>query len=798
VEGVGSGITKQATEHGFSIKDIGVSKDSARILRVPGTTNHKFDPLRLVAVIKTGTPTDPTVLGSLLSVGAPIPNNPKVRTNLTSQAVSKLSPLTRALMSHQGQQYGQVITRSMQGTGCVQLANAYINQDDLTGMHWWSVMSIPQFTEQRQEAVHNLSYQHSNYSIEATLLKAERTDGPYACAKISEHRPELCTACPHYGNITYPFLLDRTPRPEQVHPLNEDIARSGLPPIVYPYLPGARAGIYVKQFIPNKDGDGGSMAIKHVYNHTFYVSGRCLDPHEGELVHMKLIRPHDGVKDFSAPLSEITAKEKCREHFSKQGMAADAFKMKMLMEYTTEFCSYLQEIDKADNIRVQFGWHDNDTCFIVGNREIRKDGIYYSMPSNDTLQASVQFTKVGTLAAWQSVAQRYAGPDNEVRAFALMIGLGCPMFKYLGHGGAILHLTNTLSGVGKSAAQGLALSAWGHPDKGMSLMKDTLNMRLHRLGVMNNVVFCMDEITQMTAEEVGTLAYSISQGRGKGRMEASANRERANNTTWSVPCITSGNANIHDVLKANSMNSDGEVMRVLEMRVEPITGITKEESDRLFIDVLQNNYGHAGEIIVQYILNHREECFTRLKAIQKEFDLAMGYLNPERYYSLLTTTALWGGEIGNMLGLIDIPLAPIVDYLMKQNTDTRSEVRTPEQISGNTIGTFINEHAGNHTLVIDMRPSNIPGDLRPAVQMPRGELMIRIETDTKMIYITTTSLRSWCSKKRVSFNDTVEELKTKGALITTGQVKMAEGTQTSSPAVRALILDKTILDEMGL
>jgi hypothetical protein len=793
-------LLNKATEHNFSIKDVGVSKDCARILRLPNSYNHKFEEPRQVEIKTVGVPTDPDTLRELLNAGPAVPLLPKVITNLTSAAASQLSPLTRSLMAHTGQQYGPVINRSLAGTGCVQLANGYLNQEDISGLHWWALLSIPQFTEQRQDAVHNLSYQHSNYSVAATLFKVERTDGPYACAKISEHRPELCTACSHYGSITYPFLLHRPnpdgrgdgqPRPE------EDIARTGLPPIVYPYLPGARAGIYVKSFIPNKDG-GGSMAIKHVYNHTFFVSGRCLDPNEGEVVHMKLIRPHDGPKDFSVPLAEITAKEKCREHFSKQGMAADAFKMKMLMDYTTEFCSYLQEVDKADNVRAQFGWHDNDSCFVVGDREIRKDGVFYSMPSGDTLQVVMSFTKVGTLAAWQTVAERYAGPNNEVRAFALLVGLGCPMFKFLGYGGAILHLTNTLSGVGKSAAQGLALSVWGHPDKGMSLLKDTLNMRLHRLGVMNNVVFCIDEITLMNEEEVGTLAYSISQGRGKGRMEASANRERVNTSTWSVPCITSGNSNIHDILKANSMNSDGEVMRVLEMRVEPITGISKEESDRLFIDVLQNNYGHAGEIIVQYILNHKDECRTRLKTIQKEFDLAMGYGNPERYYSLLTTTALWGGEIANLLGLIDIPLEPIVTYLKHLSTETRQEARTPEQISGNTLGTFINEHAGNHTLVIDMRPSNIPGDLRPAVQMPRGELMIRIETDTKKLFISSTSLRSWCSKKRVSYNDMVAELKTNGALLTMGNVKLGEGTATSSPAVRALILDKVILDGMGL
>ena len=782
-------LIAKAKEYGFQIKDPGVTTDCARILRVPGTSNYKTLPPRSVKIKSIGKSSDPVQLHTLLDASNIVAIIPKVRTSNLA-----VNPLTRSLMGHKGQQYGKIIERSMNGTGCVQLTNGYLNQDDLTGMHWWGIMSIPQFTEQRIEGVHNLSYQHSDYSVAATEIKSGRTDGPYSCAKLSEHRPELCAACSHYRNITHPFLLDRTGHPK---PIAKELEILDASPIPYPYLINARSGISMKSFVPNKDSDGGSMVIKQVYNHSLYVSGRHLDPHSGELVHLKLLRPHDEVRDFSVPLSDITAKEKCRERLSKEGVAADQYKMGMLMQYITEFCNYLQSVNKAEKIRVQFGWHDNDTCFVVGDREIHKDGIKYTMPSNDTAQAAVAYTKKGELKAWQSVAQLYAAPNNEVRAISLLLGFGCPMFKFLGIGGAILHLVNSLTGVGKSAAQGLGVSVWGHPLEGMSKLNDTLNMRMHRLGVMNNVLFCMDEITLMTNEDLGTLAYSISLGRGKGRMEASVNKERLNTSTWSVPCITSGNSSIHGALQAHSLSPDGQIMRVLELRVEPIVGITKEESDRLFIDVLQNNYGHAGEIIVQYILNNKEECYARLKTIQVQFDLIIGFSNPERFYSVLITTALWGGEIANLLGLVNIPLAPIVEFLLNNNNDTKQEVHTMEQISGGNIGAFINEHSGNHTLVLDTRPSNIPGDFRPLVQTPRGELMIRIELDTHRMYITSTSLRSWCAKRRVSFQELYTGLQTQGALIGLRNIRMAEGAPTPSPAVKALVLDMDKLKEAG-
>ena len=92
-------------------------------------------------------------------------------------------------------------------------------------------------------------------------------------------------------------------------------------------------------------------------------------------------------------------------------------------------------------------------------------------------------------------------PGNEVRAFALFLSLGAPMFKFFSLGGAILHLTNASSGVGKSTIQMVANSVWGHPTQAMLVKDDTMLSRYHRMGVVQNMILCIDELTNLPSED---------------------------------------------------------------------------------------------------------------------------------------------------------------------------------------------------------------------------------------------------------------------------------------------------------
>lgn len=115
-----------------------------------------------------------------------------------------------------------------------------------------------------------------------------------------------------------------------------------------------------------------------MYEHDLYVVKRMRDPEHGEVALMRLHLPRDGVMEFTAPLNQIIVKEELRKVLAKQGVAGYPKQMETLSHCILASVKELQISKKAELMRTQFGWVDNDSKFIVGDREITADAIYYS------------------------------------------------------------------------------------------------------------------------------------------------------------------------------------------------------------------------------------------------------------------------------------------------------------------------------------------------------------------------------------------------------------------------------------
>jgi len=275
-------------------------------------------------------------------------------------------------------------------------------------------------------------------------------------------------------------------------------------------------------------------------------------------------------------------------------------------------------------------------------------------------------------------------------------------------------------------------------------------------------------------------------------MQASANSERINNTTWSLPCITSGNNSLHEVLHSLKADPEGEIMRVIEMEVIRSDDMTKQESDQLFSRDLMINYGHAGEVIMQYVLNNYDQCIEDLYAIQRELDGAAGFKQRERYYSALCATAIWGGKLANTLGLVNIPVQPVIDMLVGKLGKVAKPTMSAAELSTTYLGLFMSENIQNQ-LIINQAPSAIAGSLSVPIETPRGILAIRREPDVNRAYIIVSVLKTWCAKKQISYSCMIKDLKKLGSLLDITRTRMSEGTPQDSPAVVALVLDSTKL-----
>jgi uncharacterized protein (DUF927 family) len=509
-----------------------------------------------------------------------------------------------------------------------------------------------------------------------------------------------------------------------------------------------------------------------VYDRDLWVKERSKDG-EQEMALLALILPNDGLCEFSAPLSVLYKAESLRELLASKGVHAVANnrKLELLRQYISAWTKKLQDDGKAKIARTQFGWQDNDTCFVIGTREIDKDGeIHFCSVVHTINNIAKVYSKKGELKEWQRVANTYGSRGNEARAFSLFSSFGAPLYKFLNEGSLLLHLTNVASGVGKSTAQKIASSVWGNPAESLMTNSDTINAKLHRAGVLNNIPAFIDEITNMPPDKASDFAFDLNSGRGKNRMNSHVNSERKNETTWSTIFQSSGNNSFYDTLHQHKSSTEGEMYRVLEVPIAQDRRLSKREADELFAQILPKNYGIAGEVYMQYVVPNKDNVLARLNEVQVEFDEEFTVQGKERFYSAGFACAFVGAEIANKLGIIDIPIAPVRSWAMTLLKDTRSLIKKNNIISdgesfASVVSRFWNEHLPQ--ILVVKAGTNAVDDvllnqasLKPVIGALRG----RYEVAPKKLYISVVDFEVWMAARRIPTSQVMSGLKASGIL----------------------------------
>ena len=72
---------------------------------------------------------------------------------------------------------------------------------------------------------------------------------------------------------------------------------------------------------------------------------------------------------------------------------------------------------KAEIMRSQFGWVDNDTKFILGKQELNGETILFSPPSSRVKELVDAIGAKGSLEEWKKIAAVYGERNMHVQAF---------------------------------------------------------------------------------------------------------------------------------------------------------------------------------------------------------------------------------------------------------------------------------------------------------------------------------------------------------------------------------------------
>jgi hypothetical protein len=754
--------------------------DAASILRIPGTLNTKGDPPLDVVLMCTGAETSYEEFKDIVGALEEAPD----------YARTQINELTKSLMGNKQSRFSTIMMKVERDGACPQLASAIADQESLEEPRWRAALSIAAHCVDMEEAIHDISSKHPDYSPVATAEKAARIKGPYTCDAFDKIHPGVCGDCPNKGKVTSPIVLGQEivaaePEDNVIQFTPSDVSKPvtyTVPEYPYPYFRGRAGGVYRKS---DDEDDDDAMLI---YEHDLYVVKRMKDPQHGEVVWMRLHTPKDGVREFALPAVDLLTTEKLREKLAWFGVIAMKKQMEAIMAYIVRFTKELQCREGADIMRTQFGWTDNNRSFVIGDTEICADGDRYSPPSSYTAPLADYFIPVGSLEEWKKVISIYDMPGLEPMAFGFFTAFGGPLLKHLNLKGALINMINNQSGTGKTTVIKAMHSVYSHPEEVMLIERDTMNVRLHRLGVMNNIPLGCDEITKMQPDAFSDFAYAISQGRGRGRMKASENVERLNFARWADMVLSSSNASGVDKLKSLKSTPDGELMRIIEYTIPDTNVLTKEEADEIF-PKLYSNYGHAGRIYVRDLVCNLEERIKEVKDIQLLIDRKIGFTNRERFWSGVAACNIAGAMFARRLGLIDIDVGRVFKWLVKEFTQMRQEIKPPASSYASVIGEYWNEQRQNTLVINDEIDKRTGVELLPILE-PRGELTVRMEPDTQKLFLVSKKFREYCSKNQITLKDILNALAAEGVYAGTVKKRMSKGTKLSStPPVDAYVFD---------
>jgi len=759
--------------------------EASRVLRIPGTFNFKNEEPMPVEVLSSDTVRiSYAQMKDLLGAADPKPEKPDF-------IPSSISPMMEALMANKVKRFKTIMLKTARGEGCNQLLYCFENQNALDEPLWRSALSIAAFCVDRHSAAKKMSEKHDDYDPEEVEFKVNNLlnkGGPHHCTTFEKQNPGGCDGCMHKGKLKSPIMLgveiEEADDEDNEVVVEEEEGKTvtlNIPEYPFPFFRGKNGGVY------RRPDDEESDPVL-VYEHDLYVVKRMRDPEMGEVALFRLHLPHDGVREFAVSTAAISSKDELRKLLAQQGVVAHHKQYENLAVFVVTFIKNLQYTRKADIMRTQFGWVENDSKFIMGDKEITKDGTFYSPPTSTTEFFADKIHAKGDIDKWKEVFNLYGMAGMEAHAFAALTAFGSPLFKFTGLDGAIINVIYELAGSGKSTILRMCNSVYGQPKELMAIEKDTFNAKMQQLGVINNLPNTMDEITNMSGTEFSDMAYSISQGRGKNRVKSQSNALRINNTSWRNMTLCSANCSFYEKLGTAKNTPDGESVRLLEYKIEPNDLIGVAHGKEMFDHQLNENYGHAGEIYISWLVNNLEEAKALVKKIQARIDKEVQFTARERFWSAVAACNIAGGLIAKSLELHNYDMAKVYSWLKGMLSEMRNDVKPPNSTPISALGEFINSHIFNTLVVngeVDARSQLVS---MPAME-PRYELLIRYEPDTKHLYIAAKQFKDFCVKQQIGYKELLKKLTDLQVFVEATNKRMSKGMKVVSPAVRVLKFD---------
>lgn len=749
--------------------DTGLTTDVARILRVPDTLNHKYDPPRKVELLHFGTPYNfANTMGFLIreqTSSSTAQHGEPPRSVIEEGAVfDRPDAAFAALTPDNALQAGieKIGTYLIDPTpifakdGCPFLREALSTGGKSYDNPRWNLSVLcTAFMEKGDVFAHEISKGHATYTPADTQAlydrkvvdRAERGVGYPQCTTIAGAGCEHCKACPHFSKGKSPLNI-RSLKPAPSGAVTVTVNGALQLPEDYVHKDGK---IY---FIERKVTKGEiEETWKKLFHNTIDDAYATKDP---EALYLHITTDKGNWKwcrlrkvDFAGPGYEKKLAEAGLD-YTEHKIKLEAFLM-----------SFLAKMKEAAEQRAttSFGWYRPKgpiEGFAFGGHIFKTDGTQEPAGHKDE-RLRLRYQPMGTTEDWHTAASyilRQKRPDFDA---IIAVAFAAPLMELTGNNGAILASVGD-PGSGKSYAMEVSAAVWGNHKQTVERKGTTDKSLIHKLGTLGHLPAYWDEVSNPQSQaRFMNAADQLSGGGEGGRLDPGINQQERGE--WSTIININGNRSWRDYVVSQQKDHGAGLRRVLEYWVplkvpNPQGQVPPSEADAARA-LLLHNYGFVGEQYAQYIATHLDQVQQILKRNTGYFETKLQPGKTENMWLALCVTLMTGAEIANLLPApVGFNTNRLFDFLLHVFTDNRRYVTNanvnPVDTAEDYLAQYLKEHF-DETLWTNGLPAR-PGRaahvewarLRPNASTSKG-VSVRWDNSTMTLRFSKTNFEKWCA-----------------------------------------------------
>lgn len=767
--------------------------DQASILRPVGSTWRKNGD-RTVRLIRQGVPTPFT------DVMAGI--DKYLGENSLSAPQRKQFPIFEVERLTEKQEYppsSAVIMASM----CQQVGRMRDMKGSIPEPEWRNAIGVIKHSVEGNDLCHEWSKGDLRYDAAETQNKIDGWQtGPTTCATFEATNPHLCANCKFKGKVTSPIQLGYTAEakaPELVQPEEVSVEKIDYAHYWPKGYEWNQATGKLSRLVKDADGipawepfcdtlfypttrvqlEDGTFAMRY----TMQVNKNKWRQFE---IPTKLLASADG---FSAALAsyEIIVQ-------SKKGLGNSA------MSYTQAWLEKFKQNGVEINTFKHYGWHDNYTSFLFGDRLMTADGVENQVIRATNITAGsrldtdfTNFVSNGSPAKWADIFNDiYNRPGAEAYQFtalALMVSPLVALFDVDNWNGIPVAMTGE-GGQGKTSVGMAACSIYG---RGKSFVFDTKNSTMNAfdpfVGCMHNLPCVLDELTGRDPAQVSDKLYALSNGGGRDRADQKGNMSAIRHS-WKLISLITGNTNITESMhQLEKQRADASAVRIFEISVTTdhgklFDGINVPE----MLNLLQEHYGEIGRQFIKAAAPEKarlREAFLKMRS-KLGYESAT-YDTRERFFIDLIATAYVGGILLKNMNYIRFDLKRVTEWAMNHIMEMRMMRSESTYGVEEQLAAFFGFLSGHILATKDVSRSVVETPMESYRLF--GDVKARIAHTAKRVIVSSRAMDEWCVKQAIAPRAFRRQLKENGFLKTDAPEKFTLAVGTNLPSAQERVVE---------